>query len=47
MGNNSSGQLGDSTNTKRTSPVQIEIGGVTDVAAGSYHSLYLKSDGSL
>ena len=33
--------------TRRNSPVQIESSGVTTIAAGYYHSLFIKSDGSL
>ena len=54
-GLNSSGQLGDGTNTNRNFPVQIELSGVTAIAAGAStnpsstggHSLYVRSDGSL
>lgn len=51
MGWNANGQLGDRTYggtagyTNR--PEQVVAGGVTAVAAGSFHSLFLKSDGSL
>ena len=47
-GQNTSGQLGDGTNTSTSSPVQI--GGLTTWAAGSagaYHNLGLKTDGTL
>jgi alpha-tubulin suppressor-like RCC1 family protein len=52
MGNDWSGQLGDGTNTDifwpgPCVPEQIVAGGVTAVAAGECHSLFLKSDGSL
>ena len=52
MGDNQYGALGDGTfrtgypyGTNR--PEQIVAGGVTAIAAGSQHSLFLKSDGSL
>jgi alpha-tubulin suppressor-like RCC1 family protein len=51
MGDNANGQLGDGTfggiagYTNR--PEQIVTGGVTAIAAGYYHSLFVKSDGSL
>jgi len=45
FGDNQSGQLGDSTFTQRTTPVQVTgLTGVTAVAAGFYHSVALKSD---
>jgi alpha-tubulin suppressor-like RCC1 family protein len=48
MGNNLAGQLGDGTYTDHLFPEQVEsITGISSVAAGSYHSLYVKSDGSL
>jgi alpha-tubulin suppressor-like RCC1 family protein len=52
MGGNPNGQLGDGTyltnspyGTNR--PEQIVAGGVTAIAAGTYHSLFIKTDGSL
>jgi len=52
MGDNEEGQLGDGTyvafppfGTNR--PEMIVASGVTAIAAGSFHSLFLKSDGSL
>jgi hypothetical protein len=47
MGDNSSGQLGDGTTTQRNAPEQILSGGVHAVAGGLFHSLILKTDGSL
>jgi len=47
MGANSNGQLGDGTTTPRNSPVQIFSSGVQAIAAGCYHSLIVKTDGSL
>ncbi|MCX6896338.1 MAG: hypothetical protein NTZ16_12735 [Verrucomicrobia bacterium] len=47
MGDNSYGQLGDGTNTKTNRPKQIVTSGVTAIAAGANHSLFLKSNGSL
>src|SRR5208282_5740187 len=51
MGDNNYGQLGDGTtdngNYETNLPEQIVANGVTAIAAGAYHSLFLKSDGSL
>ena len=47
MGNNRYGQLGDGTQTNRSTPVQVQSSGVTAIAVGYIHSLFLKSDGSL
>jgi alpha-tubulin suppressor-like RCC1 family protein len=49
MGNNAFGQLGDGNlnSTGTNSPEQIVPNGVTAIAAGRGHSLFLKSDGSL
>jgi alpha-tubulin suppressor-like RCC1 family protein len=51
-GYNNAGQLGDGTNTQRTSPVQVsaplpplQMTGVVAVAAGREHTLALTSDG--
>ena len=47
MGYNIAGRLGDGTQIDRITPVQIESNGVSSIATGNEHSLYLKSDGSL
>ena len=53
MGDNGYGQLGDGGNLyngyngSTNRPVQIVGSGVTTIVAGAYHSLFLKSDGSL
>jgi alpha-tubulin suppressor-like RCC1 family protein len=51
MGDNASGQLGDGTidggNFGTNLPEQIISSNVTAIAAGWFHSLFLKSDGSL
>jgi alpha-tubulin suppressor-like RCC1 family protein len=49
LGNNSYGQLGDGTNANRTVPAVVPgmESGVTAIAAGSFYSLALKSDGSV
>jgi len=47
MGLNSSGQLGDGTFNSTNRPEQIVSNDVVAIAAGSAHSLFLKSDGSL
>ncbi|MDR1767181.1 MAG: fibronectin type III domain-containing protein [Propionibacteriaceae bacterium] len=46
-GDNSSGQLGDGTFTKRSKPVQAAVTGVASVSAGGSTAYALKSDGSL
>lgn len=46
MGNNDSGQLGDETTTRRSSPVQVSSA-VSLVAVGESHTLFLKMDGTL
>jgi alpha-tubulin suppressor-like RCC1 family protein len=47
MGFDSYGQLGDGTFNNANIPEQIVASNVTAIAAGSYHSLFLKCDGSL
>jgi alpha-tubulin suppressor-like RCC1 family protein len=51
MGNNGYGQLGDGSidggNYNTNLPEQIVASNVTAIAAGRFHSLFLKSDGSL
>jgi len=46
VGSDDFGQLGDSRLLQRIYPVQI-ASGVKAVAVGSFHSLYLKTDGTL
>ena len=48
-GYNGSGQLGDGTGSQQFTPVMVNLPGVapTAVAAGTYHSLALGSDGKL
>ncbi len=47
-GRNTHGQLGDGSNTQRTSPVQVSaLSDVVAVAAGQYHSLAVTSTGAL
>ena len=47
MGKNVYGGLGDGSNTNRNVPIQILSSGVTEIAAGEHHSLFVKTDGSL
>ncbi len=49
FGSNFFGQFGDGTTTDKSMPVAVTgMGtGVQSIAAGSYHSLFLKADGSL
>ena len=44
---NPNGQLGDGTFTDTNQPQEIVASGVTAITGGAYHSLFLKSDGSL
>ncbi len=44
-GGNSYGQLGDGTNTHRSSPFAVGLDRVVAIAAGEYHSLALTADG--
>ena len=49
-GSNSSGQIGDGTNTDRRSPTTISVGNgrsVTHVALGGFHTCAILDDGSL
>jgi len=47
-GNNSNGQLGDGTNTSRSTPAQVPgLSGVVGIAAGFEHSLAVKADGTI
>ncbi|WP_147273227.1 S8 family serine peptidase [Anaerobacterium chartisolvens] len=50
-GRNSYGQLGDGTTTSSRIPVQVSglsgLSGITDVAAGSEHTIALKNDGTV
>ena len=41
-GQNTYGGLGDGSNTNRNVPVQILPSGVTEIAAGELHSLFVK-----
>ena len=49
MGSNSDGQLGTGSfgGSSRAFPMKIVDHGVIDIANGSYHTLFVKSDGSL
>lgn len=52
-GNNSNTQLADGSGINRSTPVPVAapgggpLGGITAIAAGWYHSLFLKSDGTV
>jgi alpha-tubulin suppressor-like RCC1 family protein/plastocyanin len=53
VGRNNSGQLGDGSKTQRNNPVQVkhadgaEFNKVVAVSAGEFHTVYLKSDGTV
>ena len=49
MGRDTDGQLGngDQNSTSVLTPQQIVASGVKEIAAGGFHSLFIKSDGSL
>ena len=47
MGQNTHGQLGDGTTIDRNTSVQVEPTGVSAISAGSWHSLYVKTDNTL
>jgi alpha-tubulin suppressor-like RCC1 family protein len=53
VGDNYQGQLGDRTTTNRSNPVQVTNGdgsvfdGVVGISSGGYHTVYLKSDGTV
>jgi alpha-tubulin suppressor-like RCC1 family protein len=44
---NSFGMLGDGSTTTRNTPTQILASGVSQIAGSIFHSMVLKSDGSL
>lgn len=53
-GDNSSGQLGDNTTTRRSLPVQVKnstgtgtLSGVKSIAAGGWHAAAVKTDGTM
>jgi len=48
FGYNGFGQLGDGTETDKTTPIQVkDLTGVTAIAAGGNHTVALKSDGTV
>ena len=47
LGDNTHGELGDGTTNSTPWPERVVPGGVTTIAAGYLHSLFLKNDGSL
>ena len=46
VGNNSNGQLGDSTTTDRISPVQIISAEIKSISSSNNNTLFIKSDNS-
>ena len=46
-GSNNNGQLGDGTTDSRNSFSEVGLSGVSQIAAGKWHTLFIKTDGSL
>ena len=52
-GKNNSGQLGDGSSQNRSNPVEVvhsggsALSGIIGISSGSYHTVYLKSDGTV
>ena len=44
MGLNASGQLGDGLTNDLSTPYEVETNGVTKIAAGASHNLYIKNN---